>query len=324
MTVYGGEATNENTFQNSDTGTRLYLGSYGFYGDPYHRDYTLVPSAFVVRSMGAVFLNNFLFLFASDNETWTTVSKRYNASTSEWLDLTPVPHQATVASTVTICGDEIFLLGGMFVTKESKTDYSSPYIRDAYKYIIARNEWEKIADLPQPVVEAASCSVDNIVYVSGGRDPSNTTAGTNTLYAFDTNACQWLTKPSMVQSRRDHCMEAVENKLYVLGGSNGSRKHEWDWWPHVPMIEIYNLETEQWSSIEPTFSVHGASSFVTGKTINITGGYRKGRWNCSDPNISNDIHALDTAATEKGTKHQYNNMPVKTAYHFCCWPVVQK
>ncbi len=237
-----------------------------------------------------------------------------------------MPRQATVGSTITVCENDIYLLGGMFVTKESSTDYKDPFSSDAYKYIIAKNEWIKMADLPQPVAGGASCSLGKTVYVSGGRDLTDRTTGTNVLYAFDIETGEWHTNPSMVDKRLDHVMEAVDNKLYVLGGNDGYKTEFWrpkeKLWIHVPSIEIYSIETQQWSSIKDTLKVHGAASTITreGKRIIIIGGFREARWS-RDIKIS---HSKSTLDTEKDSVHSDGTIPVKTAHHFCCQLVVQE
>ncbi len=63
LTVFGGEARNENTFENSHTNTKFYFKEPWSYGDPnpYYKDILPIPFAFAVESLNAVMVNNCVF-----------------------------------------------------------------------------------------------------------------------------------------------------------------------------------------------------------------------------------------------------------------------
>ena len=146
----------------------------------------------------------------------------------------------------------------------------------------------------------------------GGRVSTQT--GINTLHAFDTKAGIWLTKAQMSKGRVDHSMEALDYKLYVIGGRDGHG--------HVSTIEIYDIQSEQWSIMRNTLSVYGGASIVDGKIIYITGGFRKGN------NYSSGLTLLDSEPQVLGLQLYGTGfiLPIKCAHHFCgrmiapqCW-----
>ena len=303
LTLHGGTARSGlNTFENVERETRIYFVTtlHNYQGD-FTNPYTSYPDVYVVGSLAAVQLNNFLFIFATDNRSWSPISQRYNASTGQWLDLKPVPRQATVKSAVAICGVKIYLFGGMFVTRHTQDDATGPCTRFAYRYDIASNKWERITDLPQPLASMASCTLGHVVYISGGMNSHE--EGIDKLYGFDTRARVYGTLPPMSHGRMEHCMEGIEEKLFVVGGSNDIQQ--------IQEIEIYDIQSRQWSTISDTLRVDSASSLIDGNTIYITGGLMNGM-------PSARITHLDTESQTLNMLNSYRFiLPAKTAYHFC-------
>ncbi len=231
---------------------------------------TTVQQVMLKRSLSAVQINNFLFVFGTDNDSLLPVTMRYNVSTNHWIDLKPVPRQATVSSMCVIIDSYIYLFGGMFVSPDIVQSFY--YEKDsltniAHRYSISANEWVKIEDMPQRLGKSASCSVKKMVHLCGGTIVGESALKiTDRHYAFDTVASLWLTKPAMRNARAGHVMEAVDNSLYVIGGKGRGANY------YLECIESYDTESEQWTEIENT-SVVGVwnASFVS-DGIFITGG----------------------------------------------------
>ncbi len=231
---------------------------------------TKLKQVFLCRSLSGVQKNNFLFLFGTDNERLLPVSMRYNVSTNQWIDLKPVPRQATVSSTCSLVNDNIYLLGGMFVNQESalRLQYQKDLITStAHCYSILNNEWLKIDDLPQCLAKSASCSVGRMIHVCGGMTVlEDTKQTTNKHYAYDTAASLWVTKPAMLVGRCGHVLEAVDSVLYVFGGKDETNT------PAIS-IESFDIVSEQWTVIQDaTFGGVFSSGLVSGD-IFITGGF---------------------------------------------------
>ena len=221
---------------------------------------------FLRFTLNMIEMNNFLFLFAADNETFLPVTMRYDPSSDEWMSLAPAPmgKKATTGSSVAKLGDEIYLISGMYVTETTSLCLSGEYSNKLYKYKIAVNEWEVLHDVPMASDGSAAvgCQLNGFIYVSGGYSCDTKVAK---MYAFDTEANLWLRKPSMKHARHEHCMKLVQNKLYVLGGN-----------PDTGDIEVHDIVTEQWTVIESA-SINIIRSFavVVDENIYLIGGRLK-------------------------------------------------
>ncbi len=100
-----------------------------------------------------------------------------------------------------------------------------------------------------------------MIYVCGGLTDSK--KNTNRLYAYDTSALIWMSKPAMSVARCGHILEAIDSALYVFGGKEDV---------FVESIECFDTITEQWSVIEnTTYAGRFGSAFVC-ENIFIAGG----------------------------------------------------
>ncbi len=242
---------------------------------------------FLTFTMKVVQRNNFLFLFAVDNETFLLITMRYDASSNTWMSLAPVPlgKLATVGYSVASLGTHIYFLSGMYITEEMEHftiegDKSS----EAFRYNIATNEWNRIKNIPTPSYfsAAAGCPVNGCIYVSGGYTHETGAQVLNTMFAYDTIAQLWLSKSPMKYERYTHSLECIKSKLYAVGGNKDA-----------PWIEEYDPSVEQWTDIDT--SLGGTDSFVVvqDEKIFILGGH----WRQPDEDFSSskpDVMAFDT------------------------------
>ena len=233
----------------------------------------------IETSINSVTVGNFLYLFGTDCDTYNSVAKRLDGSTRTWINLAPIPRNAAVASTAAKIGDSIVIIGGMVVNKRSKrTRDAAQFVNSTLSYSIKNNQWSRMACFPNRVAYAASCSYDDILYVAGGNVPKQNLAAGETdtvfyssrkLHAYDQDKNVWLTKANMKQGRSETIFEAVEEKLFLLGGC----RYEDD--QSVPSIEMYSIAQNQWSLIEkkPGFPYDSAAAYVDGDRIIVLGGY---------------------------------------------------
>ncbi len=211
LTISGGESLN-GLFKNARTETTVHYNAVGEHAVTSNSVKKTFPFAFVCMSLSAVQKNNFLFVFGTDNTSFTPIGMRYNASTSEWKTLVAVPRQGTIGSVATLCGDDILLIGGLYVKEDTELKNSIGNLTAfTSKYSICDNQWRILPDCPLRFASGAACSHGLNAYVSGGRDEK--TEG-STLHCFDLAAGLWLTKPSMNCKRLEHMMVCVGDKLY--------------------------------------------------------------------------------------------------------------
>ncbi len=252
---------------------------------------------FVRNSISLMQVNNFIFFFATDNETFEPIAMRYESARDEWIWLTPAPYEvdgnkAVVGSSIAQIdgGGEvyIYLISGMLVSKDSSfsrylgSECSTKFLR----YDIACDLWKVMPDIPTGSYYSAAvgrfsngfCSVDECIYVTGGQTALDEDSKTKT-YVFDVRANLWLCKPPMKYGRHAHCMGLVDrsNSIYVIGGYGANGR-----------VEMFNVIEGQWTELENiNINVAGSCALVKDETILILGGK-------SNNNLSSDIMVFNT------------------------------
>ncbi len=225
---------------------------------------------FVRNSISMMEVNkSFLFLFATDNETFEPVTMRFESSKSEWMSLKPAPipydRQAVVGSSIAMFHDEIdlYLISGMLVSEHSDFQVDMKCSKKLLRYEIVSNEWEVMPDIPTGSYYSAAvaCSSNECIYVCGGSALPHTGDNRRT-FAFDTNANMWLSKPPMKYGRHAHCVGLIQDKIYAVGGYQAEGR-----------IEFYDIVLEQWTELEDlVVNVIGSCAIVKDDTILILGG----------------------------------------------------
>ncbi len=234
---------------------------------------TTVDKGFLPETLSAVQMNNFVYMFGADDRTHLSVAVRYNVSTDKCLELKALPETATVGATCTLVNKNIYLIGGMFVNAKFVSDltfHAEHMSSITYSYSIPTNKWRKLENLTQCLAKLASCSVGNVVHVTGGLTPTrnDNLQATDRHYAYDIAASVWLTKPRMRYARCGHVMESVESALYVFGGEESD--------DNVQVVESYGVSSEQWTVIQTAkFDGSCCASFVAVDGIYITGGHHR-------------------------------------------------
>ena len=106
------------------------------------------------------------------------------------------------------------------------------------------------------------------------------------LFAYDRKAGIWLTKVDMNQGRAETVLEAVNNKLFAIGGGDYLKTKT-----AAPSIEMLDIQENQWTIVEnnPGFPCDSATLLVHGQNIVITGGY-----NYETKKLSNCIHLFNS------------------------------
>jgi len=114
---------------------------------------------------------------------------------------------------------------------------------------------------PLPRFLSGSSVNGKYIYVFGGETENGFT---NKLHRYNTETDTWIELPSMSESKHTRG-EFIDNKLYVIGGYNGSTSNK---------IQVFNLETNNWENeYEMPFRVSANALTVDGNKIYIIGDY---------------------------------------------------
>ena len=267
-----------------------------------------LPISFAFRSMAVVNKGNYLFLFATDNKSFNSVAIRFDVNANKCVDLKAPPCQATIGSTVARSQDEIYLAGGMVVTKDSGALDPRFFTAKTLQYTIGSNSWIEVCTMPQAMTYHASASHGDFIYVAGGYIGLGHAETTSRMYAYDIRGNTWLTKAEMHHSRYQFCLETVNDSIYACGGRSR------DYSTGETSIEIYSVMNDQWTILDNAILEHCVSSdtFVLNNKLYIVGGREKdenGQW--CDSDLISCVDVTDNSLL------RVMNLPFRSARHVC-------
>ena len=224
---------------------------------------------FVCGSMNSIQINNFLYVFGINCTGYQNFTKRYDASLNKWMELAAVPTEATIGSTVAYAGTHIFHMGGMSVAKDCSCAVREEKLVDNMSaYNICENAWSESTALPTKLVYGVACQLEGRIFLTGGYSGSVSDGGEtlSKVWEFDVKGKIWLTKAPMNEKRCQHVLEALNGKLYAVGGREiGGEK--------CCMIEEYDVSTNQWSVLMfADLQIQASSSFINARKIYMIGG----------------------------------------------------
>ena len=203
------------------------------------------------NSIAICTVGNYLFVFGTDSENFSLVAERFDGNTRGWMTCNNLKEAGTVGHTAAHLGEIIILVGGMSLTKDLKFGLHDSLVTDkTIGCCISKNEWIELPSIPSTRAFTASCTNNNLLYVTGGYTSRNVGQVSYKLFVFDPKDNLWLEKAPMNQSRMSCMLNAIENKLYAIGGHTMSINKP------VPGIEVYDTMTDQWSIVQVFLSNH--------------------------------------------------------------------
>lgn len=139
-------------------------------------------------------------------------------------------------------GYAIFRLGGLVDGCDSNQAYvlTVPPLRVAQS--VVRGGWEAMAPLSTPRFGMAAATMDEKVYIVGGRTPDGSTMCL--LECYDSVTRRWTVLASMSRPRLDHVAMVYGELLYVCGGDGGGYDT-----PEINACEVYSPATNKWRNI---------------------------------------------------------------------------
>ena len=212
------------------------------------------------------------------------VNYEYNPTTDKWTKKQPMPRPAHHAALAAANG-KIYVMGGFVVPKDTAIPVGGAWepIDNAWEYDPAADTWKSLAPLPGKRGSALAAEVGGKIYVIGGATtadgskeafftffgPSKVLA-TNDVYDPATN--KWQSRTPMSVARNHAFGNAVNGKIYVIGGRTG---HAFILSAtNTDVVEEYNPVSNSWSAPKermPTPRSGGAWG-TDGRRIFVAGG----------------------------------------------------
>ena len=133
----------------------------------------------------------------------------------------------------------------------------------ADRYEPAGARWSPLPPKPTPVSGALAATVGRVIYLPGGVDAAGKTLAA--VETFDPRAQTWQAAAALPQPRRDYALAALEGRLYLFGGSDGTTIQR--------DVFRYDPETRTWAAIDslPRARAHAAAAAIDGR-IYLVGG----------------------------------------------------
>ncbi|GAM17223.1 hypothetical protein SAMD00019534_003980 [Acytostelium subglobosum LB1] len=169
-------------------------------------------------------------------------------------------------------------------------------------YNLEKRRWSNVpmsamtGDIPPPRSNLTSAVVGTDFYIFSGNNTADNGQYTilDDFYRLDTNTLHWTrieASGDVPTGRGGHCMEVIDNKIYLFGG--GAWNPSGGWASRFNDIHVYNPVTNHWThpqlnGVSPATSTFPAS-FVYGRFLVLFGG------GCHRTNrVTNHLYALDT------------------------------
>ena len=218
----------------------------------------------------------------------TNLTRLYNITADSWSSGTagPAPARSEAAYGDTTHGGFLYVIGGVS---------AGTAVPNVHRYDPVTDTWTALASMPTARAGAAAASVDNNIFVIGGRlsaDPCSGGPYVATVEKYDIDADTWTTVASLSTARSDLAAVAHGGKIYVFGGCAG---------PVTDEVDVYNPQTNTWTTLA-AMPTPRASLAVGHSGQNV---YALGGWNGAALNV-NEVY--DIAGNSWST-----NTPMPTA-----------
>jgi N-acetylneuraminic acid mutarotase len=165
-------------------------------------------------------INGKIYLVGGRTESPSTtvaLNEAYDPKTDSWTTKAPAPYPISSHSIVVI-GNELYLLGGI-------NEFNDPmWMAVNQIYNANTNTWNLGAPIPTATWRSAAGAtsgtlVPQRIYLVGGQQPRGDQA-TNVVQIYDVAMKSWSHGVSMPTPRIDMALAVVDDRLYVIGGSN--------------------------------------------------------------------------------------------------------
>ena len=208
---------------------------------------------------------------SGDEEATGLVEKMDNVNKS-WMPAEtnmPIPQQYCEAELV---GDSIYIVGDW---NRNSNPYESPVGRGQI-YNITTDTWSNGTSMPENNGRGlgSMAKIGTKLYYAGGIRSSTANDATNRTYEYDTENNSWLRMADMNQPRASFELVNFHDKLYAIGGFQGSQT-----WNRQALdyVEMYDSENNTWTNLSSLpVGMFGWGGTVLNDEIILVGGFNGG------------------------------------------------
>jgi N-acetylneuraminic acid mutarotase len=228
-------------------------------------------------------------IYAIGGRATETLTTEYEPLTDTWTTKTPMP-TARFAHSTSVVDGKIYAIGGV-------TAAGTSGLSIVEEYDPVTDSWTSKAPMPTARFGLATSVVDGKIYAIGGTGSSSFWADfRRTVEVYDPLTDTWSKKADMPTARAFFSTNAVDGKIYAIGGVLVTKAG-------LSTVEVYDPVTDTWTAKTPMPTarhVH-ASAVVDGK-IYVIGGGPEGGANHAGPDGLSVVEAYDPAMDTWTTK----------------------
>ena len=189
--------------------------------------------------------------------------ERFDPAVNAWVKSAPIPREKMIFSSVASLSGLLYVCGGFTSTRERNI-----FSKKVFAYNPKTNTWQKCAPMIHGRAALCAVSADQHIYAIGGLiEEGEDHVPTDTVQRFDPRRNLWILVSSMTKKRTSFCGAALENKIFVFGGTGNSSS--------TRSAEMYDVEKDQWQEIaNMQVSRDYAATAVVQGLIYVIGGNR--------------------------------------------------
>ena len=178
----------------------------------------------------------------------------YKEDTSSWESLTDLPQSVSGLYDVCRVDKGLLVIGG----------HTSRAVNQCWLFDFATKKWEEMPRLINARWYHRSVSLDDCVYVVGGKDVNTVLASVECLNA---ERKQWMSGPEMPQAVFGPAVVTYNNKIFVFGGPDAQDKE-------LCCTQVFDTTRGQWSTLSDMPEVCNVGATVTlNDCIFVVGGF---------------------------------------------------
>lgn len=205
--------------------------------NPLTNKWTALATATGRESAGFEAVGGNLYYFGGTTANNTVSSTRmdiYNIQNNSWTTGAAIPianGNGTFASCV--YNSSIYMIGG-FTQTGAISNITT------YRYDVASDTWTLLANMlnANGLSYAAAVTVNNFIYLIGGKDGSSGNA-VNTTYQYNIQSNSWKTLKTMITATFATNAVLLNNKIYTLGGETTVA---------ISTVAVYDVTNNSWST----------------------------------------------------------------------------
>ncbi|KAI0213390.1 Kelch-like protein 21 [Lamellibrachia satsuma] len=181
----------------------------------------------------------------------------YKEDTISWESLTELPQSVGIYYSVCRVGSGLLLTGGL----------KGGAVNQCWHFDLATTKWEEMPPLITARWHHRSVSLDDCVYVVGGKDVNNTVLAS--VECLNAKRKQWLSLPEMPQAVYLPAVVTYKNKIFVFGGRGAQEKD-------LCCTQVFDTTLGQWSSLsDMPYTCFFSAAVTLNERIYVVGGHNR-------------------------------------------------